>query len=293
MDGWPKPVACAALATVLASSGDHFAAQGKVPGLTEAQTGLRTFALVALSRAAWDVLRRRWQGTPGAPQESCPRKLQVELEASHEELQMAKSELEAAQLKMEHTEARLKRSETLRQQLQGSFTQVLHRLDSTERKESKLHQEILRIMTVATGDEGASPSAAEAPQGLAPSTPASSQPSDVELESGEEQLEEVDEADEDEVDEVEEPASKDDIEADDAVELLEPSEVPRSKRSREPEVEPSKVEPFQALEAPKAPEASEPRPPADREVLEAEPKSKRRRRSSSECGVHLVIRRSL
>jgi hypothetical protein len=44
-------------------------------------------------------------------------------------------------------------------------------------------------MTVATGDEGASPSAAEAPQGLAPSTPASSQPSDVELESGEEWLE--------------------------------------------------------------------------------------------------------
>lgn len=43
----------------------------------KAQTGLRTFALVALSRAAWDVLRRRWQGTPGAPQESCPRKLQV------------------------------------------------------------------------------------------------------------------------------------------------------------------------------------------------------------------------
>lgn len=293
MDGWPKPVACAALATVLASSGDHLAAQGKVPGLTEAQTGLRTFALVALSRAAWDVLRRRWQGTPGAPQESCPRKLQVELEASHEELQMAKSELEAAQLKMEHTEARLKRSETLRQQLQGSFTQVLYRLDSTERKESKLHQEILCIMTVATGDEGAS-STAEAPQGLAPSTPASSQPSDVELESGEEQLEEMDEADEaDEVDEVEEPASKDDIEADDAVELLEPSEVPRSKRSREAEAEPSKVEPFQALDAPKAPEASEPRPPADREVLEAEPKSKRRRRSSSECGVHLVIRRSL
>ena len=47
-----------------------------------------------------------------------------------------------------------------------------------------LRQEILRIMAVATGDEGASPSA-EAPQGLAPSTPASS-PSDVELESGEE-----------------------------------------------------------------------------------------------------------
>ena len=35
MDGWPKPVACAALATVLASSGDHLAVQGKVPGLTE------------------------------------------------------------------------------------------------------------------------------------------------------------------------------------------------------------------------------------------------------------------
>lgn len=49
-------------------------------------------------------------------------------------------------------------------------------------------QEILRIMTVATGDEGASSTAAEA-QGLAPSTPASSQPSDVELESGEEWLE--------------------------------------------------------------------------------------------------------
>ena len=32
-------------------------------------------------------------------------RLQVELEASHEELQMAKSELEATQLKMEHTEA--------------------------------------------------------------------------------------------------------------------------------------------------------------------------------------------
>ena len=38
------------------------------------------------------------------------------------------------------SQARLKRSEQLRQQLQGSFTQVLHRLDSTERKESKLHQ---------------------------------------------------------------------------------------------------------------------------------------------------------
>ena len=34
-----------------------------------------------------------------------PHRQQVELEASHEELQMAKSELEAAQLKMEHTEA--------------------------------------------------------------------------------------------------------------------------------------------------------------------------------------------
>ena len=37
MDGWPKPVACAALATVLASGGDHWA-QGKVPGLIEAET---------------------------------------------------------------------------------------------------------------------------------------------------------------------------------------------------------------------------------------------------------------
>ena len=39
MDGWPKPVACAALATVLASSGDHLAVQGKVPGLTEVDDG--------------------------------------------------------------------------------------------------------------------------------------------------------------------------------------------------------------------------------------------------------------
>ena len=47
------------------------------------------------------------------------------------------------------SEARLKRSEKLRQQLQGSFTEVLQRLDSTERKESRLHQAWLSSGAVA------------------------------------------------------------------------------------------------------------------------------------------------
>ena len=38
MDGWPRPVACAALATLLASGGEHLA-PGKVPGLIEAKRG--------------------------------------------------------------------------------------------------------------------------------------------------------------------------------------------------------------------------------------------------------------
>ena len=56
----------------------------------KAQTGLRTFAVVALSRVLWDLLQR-WRG-PAV--ERCPKKLQVELQASAEELNMAKSELE-------------------------------------------------------------------------------------------------------------------------------------------------------------------------------------------------------
>ena len=83
-------------------------------------------------------------------------------------------------------------------------------------------------------------------------------------------MEEVDEA---EADEVEESASKDDLEADD-VEEPQPSEDARSKRLRE-EVEPS-TEPFPAPEAPLQP-----------------PAEAKRRRRGGECGVHLVIRRSL
>lgn len=47
---------------------------------------------------------------------------------------------EATALKMAHTEARLQRSEQLRQQLHGSFANVLGRLENSERKESQLHQ---------------------------------------------------------------------------------------------------------------------------------------------------------
>lgn len=47
---------------------------------------------------------------------------------------------EATALKMAHTEARLQRSEQLRQQLHGSFANVLGRLENSERKESHLHQ---------------------------------------------------------------------------------------------------------------------------------------------------------
>lgn len=60
----------------------------------KAQTGLRTFAVVALSRVLWDLLQR-WRGAP--VESRCPKKLQVELQASAEELNMAKSELETWQ----------------------------------------------------------------------------------------------------------------------------------------------------------------------------------------------------
>ena len=53
---------------------------------------------------------------------------------------MASSAQEATALKMAHTEARLQRSEQLRQQLHGSFANVLGRLENSERKESQLHQ---------------------------------------------------------------------------------------------------------------------------------------------------------
>ncbi|CAJ1458518.1 unnamed protein product, partial [Effrenium voratum] len=155
-----RPMVSAAVATALASAAEQY---GKFPGLIEAQTGLRAFALVALSRSAWEVVRQLPVFRPDA------RRLQIELEAANQELTMVKSEVEAMILEKAHMEAQLVRSEQLRQQLHASFASVLARLEKSERDESQLRQEILRIMTLAAGMEvSREPSFA-----FAPSTPSS------------------------------------------------------------------------------------------------------------------------
>lgn len=256
--GWPKAMAYAALATFLASSGQLAAGSGKIPGLIEAQTGLRTFAVVALSRVLCDLLQR-WRGAP--VESRCPKKLQVELQASAEELNMAKSELEATALKMAHTEARLQRSEQLRQQLHGSFANVLGRLENSERKESQLHQEILRIVTTAAdGSTPPGPSTGVEGFAFAPGTPASSQDVEDASAASEDEEEEVRE-DENEVD----PVAAD-------VDLPEsatvPTPAPRSRDSKDA-----------ALEEHEEPLAKRPRLSTSRRSL------------GSECGVRLVIHR--
>ena len=61
---WPKPMvpmACAVLASLAASSGKVVAEQyGRFPGLLQVESGLRSFAMVALSRACWDLMPA-WQ----------------------------------------------------------------------------------------------------------------------------------------------------------------------------------------------------------------------------------------
>ncbi|CAJ1458519.1 unnamed protein product, partial [Effrenium voratum] len=161
-----RPMVSAAVATALASAAEQY---GKFPGLIEAQTGLRAFALVALSRSAWEVVRQLPVFRPDA------RRLQIELEAANQELTMVKSEVEAMILEKAHMEAQLVRSEQLRQQLHASFASVLARLEKSERDESQLRQEILRIMTLAAG--GASETGMEVSRepsfAFAPSTPSS------------------------------------------------------------------------------------------------------------------------
>jgi len=190
--------------------------------------------------------------------------LQVELQASAEELNMAKSELEATALKMAHTEARLQRSEQLRQQLHGSFANVLGRLENSERKESHLHQEILRIVTTAA--DGSTPTGPAGPgvEGFtfAPGTPASSQVEDASVASEDEE-EEVRE-DENEVD----PGA---AEVDLSESATVPTPAPRSRDSKDAEME--------EHEEPQEPLAKRPRLSTSRRSL------------GSECGVRLVIHR--
>lgn len=264
--GWPKAMAYAALATFLASSGQLAAGSGKIPGLIEAQTGLRTFAVVALTRVLWDLLHR-WRGSPAV--ERCPKKLQVELQASAEELNMAKSELEATALKMAHTEARLQRSEQLRQQLHGSFANVLGRLENSERKESQLHQEILRIVTTATdGSTPPGPSTGVEGFTFAPSTPASSQ--DVEEEEASDCEDEEEEVREDE-NEVDPGAAEVDLSESATVSGHAPAPTP-APRSRDDSKEAE-------MEEHEEPVAKRPRLSTSRRSL------------GSECGVRLVIHR--
>ncbi|CAE7186483.1 PHRF1 [Symbiodinium microadriaticum] len=141
----------AAIASLLASVGQLIAEHdGKFPCLLQAQTALRAFAAVALSRTAYEVVCRiPWRSIGRRPLQDTSRKLQIQLQTATEELSIVKSEVESLTMEKQHLEARMQRSEASREQLRGSFTSVLSRLERSERDESQLRQEILRIMTLA------------------------------------------------------------------------------------------------------------------------------------------------
>ena len=141
----------AAIASLLASVGQLIAEHdGKFPCLLQAQTALRAFAAVALSRTAYEVVCRiPWRSIGRRPLQDTSRKLQIQLQTATEELSIVKSEVESLTMEKQHLEARMQRSEASREQLRGSFASVLSRLERSERDESQLRQEILRIMTLA------------------------------------------------------------------------------------------------------------------------------------------------
>ena len=181
-------MAAAAVASLLASVGQLIAEHdGKVPCLLQAQTALRAFAAVALSRTAYEVVCRiPWRSIGHRPLQDTSRKLQIQLQTATEELSIVKSEVESLTMEKQHLEARMQRSEASREQLRGSFASVLSRLERSERDESQLRQEILRIMTLAAS--GPQPQSYDAHPGLqsteipadftfAPSTPSSTRSS--------------------------------------------------------------------------------------------------------------------
>eukprot|EP00913_Durusdinium_trenchii_P017591 g16532.t1 len=144
------------------------------------QSGKSAFSLVALLRAAWEA----WPHRPKSPEE---------------QESLARAEVEAMALTLEHLEARLERSELLRQRLQSSFAQVVVQLEKSERKESQLYRELLRIMTLAGADDaceaGGDPADAPAVPAVpgftfAPGTPEGASLDRPSLSSGDEETEE-------------------------------------------------------------------------------------------------------
>ncbi|CAK9106708.1 Putative NADP-dependent oxidoreductase YfmJ [Durusdinium trenchii] len=173
---WPKPLASFAFAL---SAGAISSWALRMPRLSLAA---QAFSLVALLRAAWEA----WPHRPKSPEE---------------QESLARAEVEAMALTLEHLEARLERSELLRQRLQSSFAQVVVQLEKSERKESQLYRELLRIMTLAgqsaddaceAGGDPADAPAVPAVPGFtfAPGTPEGASLDRPSLSSGDEETEE-------------------------------------------------------------------------------------------------------
>jgi len=155
---WPtvKPLVWGAMATILASASRQS---------VEAQAGLSVFAALSISKSAWEALcrlrakkrppagRKAWQRRK--PQKQFPQKqlvvkrLQLNLKAVRRQASEAIMEAETLRLERDHLEARCQRSEALREQLHGSFTSVLSRLERCESDEARLRQEILRMTALA------------------------------------------------------------------------------------------------------------------------------------------------
>jgi len=150
---WPtvKPLAWGAMATILASASRQS---------IEAQAGLSVFAALSISKSAWEALcRLRAKKRPPAGRKAWQRRkpqrqlvikrLQLNLKAVRRQASEAIMEAETLRLERDHLEARCQRSEALREQLHGSFTSVLSRLERCESDEARLRQEILRMTALA------------------------------------------------------------------------------------------------------------------------------------------------
>mmetsp|Transcript_66801 Transcript_66801/g.118261 ORF Transcript_66801/g.118261 Transcript_66801/m.118261 type:complete len:303 (-) Transcript_66801:125-1033(-) len=148
-----KPLAWGTVAAVLAAASKQS---------VEAQTGLSMFAVLTLSKSAWEALhrlrakpekrlragRKAWQVRKPRRQDVINR-LQLDLKAVRRQASEAIMEAETLRLERDHLEARCQRAESLREQLHASFTSVLSRLQRCESDEAHLRQEILRMTALA------------------------------------------------------------------------------------------------------------------------------------------------
>lgn len=138
---------------------------------SEATTGVGVFALLTLSRSAWQmraqileiVCRLRTSKRRNSShsirkvlkfrsllKNSSSLRLQPYLKEARREAIEAQSDVEMLKLENERLEARCRRSESLREQLHSNFNSVLARLEQVEQDDLRLRQDLLRLTTLAS-----------------------------------------------------------------------------------------------------------------------------------------------